>query len=216
MTTFSDSPNPVDELREAVSLLVDPQPLAGPGWCEVGVRSALPPLLDQLVEATESSSSRGGAARSRQTAPASLDVLGLLCTIDRWVAEGLRSVGYRGRLDSGRSVLVRTWASHAAQWRAVDRDYLYASVGEVRRWVTRAENILTPDPQTIETKAQPCPRCGERTAMVHSDELGERVQRPSLYLDKGLMTVFCRCCSMKWPPSMLDFLSRVLNDRSAR
>lgn len=212
MATFCDLPNPVDELTEAVALLLDPQ-LPDPLFDPSGHES--PSLLEQLVEAAESTSNRGGVARSKQTAPASLDVLGLLTSIDRWVATGLRSVGYRGRLDLERSVLVRTWASHAGQWRATNRDYLYASVGEARRWVARAENILTPDPQTIEPRAQPCPSCGKRTAMVHSDDFGEKVQRPSLYLDKAQMIVFCRCCDTRWTQQMWGWLRRVLDDRPA-
>jgi hypothetical protein len=215
MATFSDMPNPADELAEAVSLLVEPQPVdvLDPGWQELGIE--LPSLLDQLVEATESSSSRGGAARSRQTAPASLDVLGLLDSIDRWVASGLRYDGYRGRFDLGRAALLMRWASCAGRWRATDPRYLQASVIEARRWVIRAENILTPDPQTIETRAQPCPRCGKRTAMVRNDDLGEDVQRPSLYLDKAQMVVFCRCCHTQWPSSLWGLLRQMLEDRPA-
>jgi uncharacterized protein with PIN domain len=215
MATFSDMPNPADELAEAISLLVEPQlvDILDPAWRELGIE--LPSLLDQLVEAVESSSSRGGAARSRQSAPASLDVLGLLDSIDRWVASGLRYAGYRGRLDHGRLMLVKQWASHAGRWRTTDQSYLYASVGEARRWVTRAENILTPDPQTIETRARPCPHCGKRTAMVHSEDLGEQVQRPSLYLDKLKMVVFCRCCHTQWPSQLWGLLRQMLDDHLA-
>lgn len=216
MATFSDLPNPVDELAEAVAMLVDPPTpdLLDFDWRPIG--GELASLLDQLEDAVESSSSRGGKAASVYKSPAHLDVLALLGDIDRKIAIGLRSVGYRGRLDSPRAQKIKIWASHAAEWRAVRRDYLHESIFDVRRWVTRGENILTPDPQTIETRAQPCPQCKGRTAMVWNADLGESVQRPSLYLDMATMTVYCRCCGEQWPSSMFGFLRRLLEDRPSR
>ena len=122
----------------------------------------LPSLLDQLQEASEPSSGVTGTG-SVHRVPAHLDVLSLLADIDKTLALGLRSVGYRSRLDlHPRGDLIRMWASHAGEWRAVHPEYLYDSIGVVRRWVTRANNILMPDPQQIETRAQPCPSCDER------------------------------------------------------
>lgn len=175
----------------------------------------LPSLLDQLQEASEPSSGVTGTG-SVHRVPAHLDVLSLLADIDKTLALGLRSVGYRSRLDlHPRGDLIRMWASHAGEWRAVHPEYLYDSIGVVRRWVTRANNILMPDPQQIETRAQPCPSCDERTAMVWSDDLGERVQRASLYLDKTAMAVYCRRCGVRWPAPMWPLLCAMLEGRSS-
>lgn len=202
MTALPERASPLLELTEAIDALLCPQ--------LVGDRIT-PCLLDQLEEATESSGGLGSGKGSLQKAPAALDVLGLLTDLDRYVLAGLRRAQYRGRTDRPRAELLRLWASHAGQWRAVYPNYLYESIGEVRRWVLRARNVLTPDPQTVETQAQPCPVCGKRTVFIWSDDLGERVQRPSLYLDKDAMMVYCRCCGSSWGPRMWTFLRKLLD-----
>lgn len=202
MTALPERASPLLELTEAIDALLCPQLVDGM------ITSC---LLDQLEEAAESSGGLGSGKGSLQKAPAALEVLGLLTDIDRHVLAGLRKSQYRGRIARPRAELLRVWMSHAGEWRAVYPDYLYESIGHVRRWVVRARNILTPDPQTIETQAQPCPVCGERTTFVWSDDLGERVQRPSLYLDKEAMTVYCRCCHSSWGPRMWSFLRRLLD-----
>lgn len=215
MATFRDLPNPVDELAEAVAMLVEPPTpdLLDFDWRLIG--GELAPLLDQLEDAVESSSSRGGKAASVYKSPAHLDVVALLTDIDRKLAVGLRGVGYSGRLDLPRAEKIKIWASHAGEWRAVRRDYLHESIFDVRRWVTRGENILMPDPQVIETRAQPCPHCKGRTAMVWNEDLGESVQRPSLYLDMTTLIVHCRCCGGQWSQQMHAFLALLLEDRSS-
>lgn len=203
MTILPERASPLLELTEALDALLAPQLVED---------VVLPSLLDQLEEAAESSGGLGSGKGSLQKAPASLEVLGLLAAIDQRLRVGLRRSHYRGRLDHPRAELLRVWASHAAEWRAIEPDYLYQSIGEVRRWVVRARNILTPDPQTLETQAQPCPVCGQRTAMVWSDDLGERVQRPSLYLDKETLNVYCRRCAATWGPRMWSFLRKLLDN----
>ena len=209
MATFLDRSNPVDELADAVAALIEPQIVEHEGRL-----MRLSSILDQLVEASEPSSGVTGTG-SVYRVPAHLDVVALLAAIDRTAAVGLRRVGYRGRLDHSRADLIRMWASHAGEWRATAPEYLYDAIGLVRRWVTRATTILAPDPQQIETRAQPCPNCKSRTAMVWSDDLGERVQRASLYLDKVAMVVYCRCCGAQWPAPTWSLLCAVLEDQSA-
>lgn len=203
MTTLPERASPLLELTEAIDALIGPLVVDG---------IVLSSLLDQLEDAAESSGGLGSGKGSLQKAPGALDVLHLLHTIDKYLHTGLRKSQYRGRFDRPRAELLRVWASHAGEWRAVYPDYLYTSIGEVRRWTVRARNILMPDPQTVETQAQPCPVCGERTAMVWSEDHGERVQRPSLYLDKDTMTVWCRCCNASWGPRMWTFLRKLLDD----
>jgi hypothetical protein len=202
MTALPERASPLLELTEAIDALLCPQLVDD---------MITPCLLDQLEEAAESSGGLGSGKGSYQKAPAALDVLGLLTVMDDYVRMGLRRSQYRGRTDRPRAELLRLWATHAAEWRAIRPDYLYEAIGEVRRWVMRAKAILLRDPQIVETQAQPCPVCGKRTAFVWSDDLGERVQRPSLYLDKDAMTVYCRCCNSSWGPRMWTFLRKLLD-----
>lgn len=186
----------------------------------------LPSLLAQLAEAAESSTSRGGAARVVYRAPASLDVLGLLGEIDRETLWGLRASGdRRAWLSTGLGPQLRAWAALAPGWRAgtpmalrhsgrarYAQNYLLDAAGRVQRWVTRTEQILSPETATFEAHARPCPRCGNRTAFVWSDELGERVQRSALFFDKPTTTVRCRAanCGSVWGADLFGFLGALL------
>lgn len=202
MGTLPERASPLLELTEALDALLGPQMIN-----DVVISS----LLDQLEVAVEPSGGSGSGQGSIYRSPAALNAVDLLGSIDRWTRQGLRRSQYRGSFERPRHELLRLWASHASEWRTIYPDYLYASISEARRWVIRAQNILTPDPQTIETQAQPCPVCGQKTAFVWSDDLGERVQRPSLYLDKDAMTVYCRCCGADWGPRLWSFLRSLLD-----
>lgn len=178
-----------------------------------GVNLRMPPLLDQLVEAAEPSSGVTGT-RSVYRSPAHLDVLALLADIDSTVNTGLRMFGVHDRFEGQtRSARLSMWAAKTARWRVHNSAYFDGAVSTVRRWVARGDAILTPDPQTVETRAQPCPNCGRATAMVWSDEHGERVQRSALYLDKQAMVVYCRCCHVEWDSTRWGLLCRILEGR---
>lgn len=197
------------DLRDAVDDLVNERSVE----IRPGAYVRLPPLLDQLAEAAEPSSGVTGT-KSPYRSPAHLDVLTLLADIDSTVNTGLRMFGVHDRFEAQpRSARVSMWAAKTARWQRANLAYYDQAVSTVRRWVARGDAILTPDPQTVETRAQPCPHCGRATAMVWSDEHGERVQRSALYLDKQAMVVYCRCCHAEWGSSLWGLLCKILEGR---
>lgn len=195
----------VNDLRNAVNDLVRERSIV----IRAGVTAIVPSLLDQLAQATEPTAGRDFVAGGMYRSPAHLDVLGLLSEIDAETSAALRAGGYQGRLDFGRRWRVQAWFWTARR----HPGYQELALGHARRWVSRGELILTPDPQTIETRAQPCPVCGARTAMVFSEEHGEKIQRASLYLDKTTMTVYCRVCRAEWGMALWGLLCKILEGR---
>jgi|SRR3954466_13098198 hypothetical protein len=169
-----------------------------------------PSLLEQLEEATEPSGGLGSGKANIYKSPAALDVLGLLREIDTQLAMALRLANYGGRFTMPRVALVRLVIVNASVLQAKHPLALRALIPRVHQWAVRARTILTRDPQIMETRAQPCPRCGIRTVFAYSEDLGERVQRPSLYLDTEAMLVYCRHCGATWGPRLWSFLRTLL------
>jgi hypothetical protein len=192
-------------LTEALEALLCPQ------FIENTVQ---PSLLDQLEEATEPSGGLGSGTANVYKSPAALDVVGLLRDIDGHLRAALRAANYGGRLQIPRAAVIRLAVLYASDMHAQQPTTVRELTREAASWAIRARTILTHDPQIIETRAQPCPRCGKRTVFVHSEELGESVQRPSLYLDTEAMLVYCRACSATWGPRMWSFLRRLLESPS--
>lgn len=209
ITLSETRPSPVDQLRHALSKLTEPQIV------ELDHRPTqmLPCVIEQLEEATEPS---GGASSSRgdaYKAPAALNVLSLLQDIDIVTSVGLRRCGFLGRFDEPRLERLDSWGRALTRHSVTLDELVITSTQRAQHWVIRARAILSPDPQTVETRAQPCPNCRRRTAMVWNPDLGEKVQRASLYLDKNTMTVYCRCCPAQWGSSLWGLLARVLEGR---
>jgi len=205
MITVGEAPvSPVQALYDAVLALVSASVHEGTGH-------PLDSLLGQLEDAAEPSGGLGSGRASMQKSPAALEVVTLLGEIDRVTTAGLRASGYHGRLPSARQDRIMIWQSFAGQWRTTEPDYLAYACKCAVRWRERAQAILMPDPQIVETRAQPCPNCDKRTAMVWHPDLGEYVQRPSLYLDKETLTVYCRCCDTQWGSSLWGILRAVLD-----
>lgn len=189
----------VDALTLPVDQIVEDHPLV-----------KLPCLLDQLAEATESSSSRGGAARSRQSAPLALDVVILLAQIDRVLYKGLP--GTVKTTPRTRPALVRSWAAQSGNWRANAPVYLVYAAGIASQWLMTTKAILSPHPATREPYGAACPHCGATTVFVALPEGDTRVQRSALYLDTSRVAVICRACGDSWDTDHLNFLSAVLED----
>jgi hypothetical protein len=205
MATLSkDRTSPIQALYGAVGDLVNTRVDADTGY-------AVSCLIAQLEEAAEPSGGTGSGVANVYKSPAALEVLALLAEIDRVTTSGLRASGYRARLPALRTDRLHLWQGYAGTWRTLDRDYLAYAIRCAVRWREQAQAILMPDPQVIETRAQPCPSCGKRTAMVWHPDLGERVQRPSLYLDKATLTVYCRCCDAQWGTALWGILRAVLD-----
>lgn len=169
----------------------------------------LPCLLDQLTEAIESSSGRGGAARSRQSAPLALDVVILLAGIDRALYKGLSGTK---TVVGSRPALMRTWAAQSGNWRANAPAYLVYAAGLAAQWLVRAKAILSGYSPTREPHGASCPHCGATTVFVPLPEGDVRVQRSALYLDTEQVAVICRACGDTWETGHLNFLAAVLED----
>jgi hypothetical protein len=199
-----------EDLRDVVRQLTDKIPTLVKGHPDL----ILPCLLDQLEMAREPSAGTTGT-HSPYRSPVHLDVIALTDEMDSVTANGLRDSGYAGRLDLPRAYRLKYWAAHADRWVHQDHVYLDYAITTARSWVDRAKAILTPDPQTVETRAQPCPQCSYRTAMVWSDDHGERVQRSSLYLDITKQVVYCRVCAAHWAAPLWPLLCSIL-EQSAR
>lgn len=196
---------PSDAFDAAVATLISP-------YWHADHDRILAPLLDQLAEAVTSGSSHGRHGSNKYRAPGNLDVLGLLMDIDKFTQDGIRRSGVRHRMPDRRIDRVRLWSGFQYVWRARDKAYFEQAETKAVHWVLRGEQILSPDRQQLETKAQPCPHCKSRTAMIWSEDAGERTQRPSLYLDKVAMIVVCRCCGTVWPAPLWGLLSKVLTE----
>lgn len=208
MTTLS---NPVTVLSPPQAMQAAVYALTGPTNHDDSP-VPLDSILCQLEDAAEPSGGSGGAASNAYRAPAALEVLALLGDIDRTVHTGLRMFGHSGKFPA-RQASVQQWARLLSRWQPVVPAYFAESLRAVVLWTERAGNILTPDPQIIETRAQPCPKCGESTALVWHDELAELVQRPSLYLDKSSMVVHCRRCAATWGTTTWGLLRRMLDSQ---
>jgi hypothetical protein len=215
MTTLSDTTTEI--LQRAVAALTQPQqidPDAKPGVYVAGaVYLTVAPMIEQLADALEPSGGGTGNAPSNHRSPAALEVVSLLNEIDTTVARGMRLLGYRNTPNPDRGARLWTWGVMAVSCRASNQAYVNEAAKRASNWVERAREILSPDRPTLEPRAQPCPACGERTALVWSIEHGERVQKSALYLDKARMSVFCRCCPAEWGPSLWGLLAKVLSSQ---
>lgn len=152
----------------------------------------VPALLDQVVDAIESSSGSGHrTAAGPHRSPIGLSAAALVADIERHVGGGPR-----------RELVSRCWA-----WvRSGPAD---AQV--LAGWVSRAHAVIDP-PRPVELAA-PCPQCG--VAVVHTpDDSGERVRRPALAIDRVSGTVSCCGCRASWGPDLWEFLARVLDDQA--
>lgn len=211
-----------DPLTAQLSLHAAAEQLTSPARVQVERDDApaeyvhLPSLLDQLGEAVESSTSRGGAAAGVvYKSPAALDALGLLTDIEHETLLALRAAGDRRRWDTcGLDKQLRAWAAKSSEWRTKNQDYLTHAADLAQSWVTRARQILAPEQPTFELQPQPCPHCGERTAFVWSADHNEQVQKASLYFDKSRTSIRCRAedCGAEWGADLFEFLRRLLAD----
>lgn len=215
MATLSDTASAT--LQRAVTTLTQPQqidPEAKPGLYVAGaVYLTVAPIIEQLADALEPSGGGNGNAPSNYRSPAALEVVSLLGDIDITVTRGLRLLGYRGQLRPDRGQRLWSWGVMAQSCRTENPAYVRIAARKAEGWVSSARDVLTPYRSTLEPRAQPCPACGERTAMVWSIEHGERVQKSALYLDKGRMSVFCRCCPAVWGPNLFGLLASVLSSQ---
>jgi hypothetical protein len=154
----------------------------------------LPPLLDQILDAVQSSSSTGGpAGAGAHRSPIGLDAADLLADIRA-------ALGARPGDDL--HARLRAWAPS-------DLD---AAADRAERWVADGRALLNPR-RTLEAKA-PCPVCGNRHVWQLDPATGERVRRAALQIDYATGSARCIApsCTGYWPRERIDLLVAVLRE----
>lgn len=168
----------------------------------------VPSLLDQVVDAIESSSGTGGRTRSHaHRSPIGLAAAALIGDIEATVGQ---VVGHGPRALLAR----RCWA-----WVTATRE-APGTAATLADWVARARQVV--EPSRPVDLAAPCPACGESVSWL-PDDSGQVVRRAALQVDRG--TGWARCtarpggrpCGATWSPGVLVHLATVLeSERVAR
>lgn len=156
--------------------------------------AALPPLLEQLLDAVHSSTSTGGpAGAGAHRSPIGLDAAELLARIRHHT--GIPATHHLTEL--------RRW------WAPTD---LAEAADLAETWVADARALLNPR-RTLEAKA-PCPVCGNRHAWVLDTATGERVRRAAIQIDyaTGAARCIAPSCTGYWPRERIDLLVAVLRE----
>jgi hypothetical protein len=158
----------------------------------------VPSLLDQVVDAIESSSAaaRPGAVAKAHRSPIGLAAAQLVGDIEAVVGHGPRPQLAR-----------RTWG-----W-AVRHSATPRAGAHLADWLTRARSVVEPSrPLDL---AAPCPACGETVAWL-ADDCGLPVRRTALQIDRATGHARCvarphgRPCGASWAPGALTFLAGLL------
>lgn len=161
--------------------------------------AVLPSLLDQLVDAVESTGGSGSASRGVHRSP-------LNAAASELITDIARTISCR-HFDNHRSICLRDWAGD------FDRDLADAEHAE--RWVTDARAIIEPARYT-EAKA-PCPIC--HTRRVRVIENGEPVIKAAIQvnLTRGHATCIAPGCTGRWDRAHFKLLAGILEqDRDER
>lgn len=163
----------------------------------VAAREAMvPSLLDQVVEAIESSSGSGHrTAAGAHRSPIGLAAAALVGDVERVVGHGPR-----------RRLCAAVWAWVRA---GLGPDTVDGTTAQLAAWVARAHAVVDP-PRPVELAAA-CPQCRARTVRT-PDDAGEAVRRPALEIDRVSGMVTCARCRAQWGPELWEFLARVLAD----
>jgi hypothetical protein len=165
----------------------------------------LPSLLDQLVDAVQSTQGGGGASSGVHRWTYGVDAAELLARMRATVA---------ARTTAELPTRMRSWASLAGHWRTEDPQRLIDNAELAQHWVAQAREALNP-PRRM-TAVGACPECG--TSIVYTrDDLGEIVRRPALEI--SVTSGWARClaegCTAEWPPERLPLLAAVLEQQAS-
>jgi hypothetical protein len=165
--------------------------------------AGVPSLLDQVIDAIESSSGTGGRTRSHaHRSPIGLAAAQLVGDIEAVVGHGPREQLAR-----------RAWGwavRHSATPRA------RAHLGD---WLSRARQVV--EPARPVDLAAPCPACGESVSWA-ADDTGQVVRRAALQIDRTTGTARCtarphgRPCGATWSSGALTFLANLLEAQAAQ
>lgn len=162
----------------------------------------LPPLLTQLADAVQSTTSTGQPGNTTHPAPIGLAAAALLGDIEHHV----------GRTDDPVRA-VQAWASQAGVWRSTNPLYLFKAAHLAQQWATAIRDLLNPERRYRPVRDTDCPQCERSHAWLHID--GERTRVPALLVDTETGTTVCRACGQHWPKEYGEWLGRVLAQQRA-
>lgn len=168
-------------------------------------RGWTPPLLDQLIDAVESSSGGGTVpAAGVHRAPIGLAAAELLAHIQRTT---------RARTVADLGEHLRAWARDAGHWQTDDPARLLVNAALAQQWAADAHNLL--NPQRPLTLAEPCPHC-QRSIVHVRDDTGEVVRRAALQIDRNDGSARCigPGCGAVWTTEHLPLLASVLEEQA--
>jgi hypothetical protein len=184
-----------DDIRLAVSALVDPVTITLPrddgGWHR-GVNVC---LLDQLADAIATTSRAGGGGRAGGHA---LPICIAAVDIYAKAFDDFRAPGYT--LKQSIEAIPATLPGNE------DVEALTHGLKLLRRLRVDIQNLFDP-PDKLELKGC-CPQCG-MDSTYRIDELGESVKQPALVVDP-VNGAECRSCGELWSTSQLTDLQKVL------
>lgn len=194
----------VEETRQALSDLIDPQVRGFLGDDLRVTQRTAPSLLAQLRDAIANSKGAGGVRAKSRPIPIAADAVDLLGVIARGT-EGL-IVQMSARPSSYRlEDRLRAVVDAAALWD--DPEVIHVVRGALSSWANKIRTLL--DPPRRMHLAAPCPECGVSMVLRRDESVGEDVRSPALQVD-GRSGCDCLACGRHWAPEQFEFLARVL------
>lgn len=197
-------PGVLNQLRDAVSALTDPQAVTTATGTRFGDS-----LYQQLLDALPGRKlERSGHARS--VPPMWLDCADLLADIDTTVRTWQPHAGD----ERDPATVRRLRLLEARPWRPQDSPALQTYTAKLRAWERRIRDLLDDGERdrflyaaNSKTLAA-CPACAE-TVVYRRDSAGERVRQPALRI-RGDGTTICGACQTSWGPEKALFVARLL------
>lgn len=182
-------------LRDAISALIDPQPVQ----LDHGRRTWVDPLFKQIQDAVSGQTGERSGTNVRRLPfwPAALDIHeDITSTVREWTRAQPRSVDTEQRLRG----------LYANTWRPQDAPQLAVWATKLDFWVGRIKEQLDP-PLTVFLD-DPCPLCGKEWVRRNVD--GEMVKQRALSIRGDDAAALCGNCRAMWQLDRLPLLGRML------
>lgn len=167
-------------------------------------RHPVPPLLQQLRRAVESSKTSGGGPSKSAPIPISADAHDLLTSITDRAARMAEL--WQARPDSN-SIEDRLRAVVTLAGQSTDLEAVHGVRLPLAKWVASIKALFDPPKRLY--LAAPCPRCEVSMVWRRDESIGESVQQPALQVD-GKEGCNCLSCGAHWPPNLFEHLASVL------
>lgn len=161
-----------------------------------------PSLYVQMQQAVQGAvGGANGATEFRSKPPLWIDGIDWIYRIEKKVRETLPN--HQGH------TLTLLLALPEQKWTPSQVEEVAALTHTIRGWVRQAEVMLGEESQ-MEVVKKPCPECNQKYVYRHL--AGENIKQPALTIStKGAR---CRHCGAEWPPTMLEFLARLMGEES--